>query len=324
MMNKLLTKTTKKLTLLCLAMTLIVALAAVFTGVFGVNTAATIGDQTTVTVKMSAVYYRNESKREGVMEVCEKAFEDAKLDVLYVYNSEMTGDECELMYVFDADANAESVAQAKAALETKFADAQYDGAFLAVEQGKETIASAVPTVNIIRAAVAVVAFAALAFVYTWITHGLQNSIAAVLSVVLSCVMTAAIVLLVRIPVTSSILYVCVLAAMLTSALVMIGLNKLRGDESKDNLDEKVVRAIAVKETVVAVAVLGVALVLMGAIATWAVRWFALCGLIGLLVSAAMALFVMPAIQLPLLEKEAKADAERTKHGYVGAKKTEKE
>lgn len=321
MMNKLLTKMTKKLPLLCLVMTLIVALTAIFTAVFGVNTAARISDQTTVTVKMSAVYYRSESKRESVESVCEQVFEDANLDVMYVYNSAMSGDECELMYVFAADAN---VADAVDALKTQFAGEAYDGAFLAVEQGKETVKSAVSAVSIIRAAIAVVAFAALVFVYTWIVHGLQNAFVAVATVLLTVVMTAATILLVRIPVTSSVIYVCALAAMLASTFVMVGLNKLRYDESQDELAEKVVRAVAAKEIVMTAAMLGVALVLVGALATWGVRYFALCSLIGLLVSVFVALFVAPAMQLPLLQKEAEAEAERSKSGYVGAKKTAKE
>ena len=83
MMNKLLTKTTKKLSLLCLIMVVIVAAATVLTAIFGVNAATRMSDQTTVTVKMSAVYYRDDSKREAVETVCENAFE--KLDVEYVY-----------------------------------------------------------------------------------------------------------------------------------------------------------------------------------------------------------------------------------------------
>ena len=110
MMNKLLTKTTKKLSLLCLIMVVIVAAATVLTAIFGVNAATRMSDQTTVTVKMSAVYYRDDSKREAVETVCENAFE--KLDVEYVYASQMSGDDCELVYVFNAKADVTAAEKA--------------------------------------------------------------------------------------------------------------------------------------------------------------------------------------------------------------------
>ena len=319
MMNKLLTKTTKKLTLLCLVMVVIVALATVFTAIFGVNTATRMNDQTTVTVKMSAFYYRDDSKREAVEKVCEDAFKD--LDVKYVYESQMTGDDCELMYVFDKDANVET---AKAALKTAFADAAYDGAFITVESAKEAVQTVVAPATIVRAAVAVVAFAVLAFVYTWIRRGLWNAITTAAGIAVTAIMTVALILLVRIPVTATVLYACAVAPLFAAVFAILGVNNLVADESADSVEEKIVKAVAVKETLATVAVLGGALVLVGAIATWAVRWFALCSLIGLLVSAAVVLFVVPALQLPLLDKQAKLAAERNKSGYVGAKKANEE
>ncbi len=315
MMNKLLTKTTKKLSLLCLVMVVIVALATVFTAIFGVNAATRMSDQTTVTVKMSAVYYRDESKREKVEEVCEDAFKD--LDVKYVYESQMSGDDCELMYVLDKDANVE---EATKALKTAFADAAYDGAFIMIESAKETVQTVIAPATIVRAAVAVVAFAALAFAYTWIRRGLVHAITTVSGILLTAVVTVALILLVRIPVTASVLYACAVAPLLAAVFAILGVNKLVADETDAGVEEKVVNAVAEKETLATVAVLGGALVLVGAIATWAVRWFALCSLIGLLVSAAVTLFVVPALQLPLLDRQAKLAASRNKSGYVGAKK----
>ncbi len=325
MMNKLLTKTTKKLTLLCLVMVVIVALATVFTAIFGVNTATRMNDQTTVTVKMSAFYYRDETKREAVEKVCENAFKD--LDVKYVYESQMSGDDCELMYVFDKDANVET---AKEALKTAFAAKNqdgtlvYDGAFITVESAKETVQTVIAPATIVRTAVAVVAFAVLAFVYTWIRRGLWNAITTAAGIAATAIMTVALILLVRIPVTATVLYACVVAPLFAAVFAILGVNNLVADESADSVEEKIVNAVAVKETLATVAVLGGALVLVGAIATWAVRWFALCSLIGLLVSAAVVLFVVPALQLPLLDKQAKLAAERNKSGYVGAKKANEE
>lgn len=325
MMNKLLTKTTKKLTLLCLVMVVIVALATVFTAIFGVNSAMRMDDQTTVTVKMSAVYYRDDIKREAVESVCEDAFKD--LDVKYVYASQMSGDDCELMYVFDKDANVET---AKAALKTAFEAKNqdgtlvYDGAFITVESAKETVQAVIATATVVRAAIAVAVFAVLAFVYMWIRRGLVYAATTGAAIALSAVVTAAIILLARIPVTASALCVCAASALLAAVFAVLGVNNLVADETADSVEEKIVKAVAVKETLATVTVLGGALVLVGAVATWAVRWFAICSLIGLLVSAAVTLFVVPALQLPVLEKQAKLAAQRNKSGYVGAKKATEE
>ena len=126
----------------------------------------------------------------------------------------------------------------------------------------------------------------------------------------------------RIPVTASVVYACALAALMTTSLVLFSLNKLRANESDASVEEKVVASVAVNETLVFTAVLGGALVLVGAIATWPVRWFALCALVALLSAAAVALFAAPALQFVLLDKKAKEEAGRTKSGYVGAKKAE--
>ena len=319
MMNKLLTKTTKKLTLLCLVMVVIVALATVLTAIFGVNTAMRMDDQTTVTVKMSAVYYRDDTKREAVENVCEDAFKD--LDVKYVYASQMSGDDCELMYVFDKDANVDA---AKDALKAAFAADAYDGAFITVESAKESVQTVIATATVVRAAIAVAVFAVLAFLYMWIRRGLVYAATTAAAIVISAVVTSAIILLARIPVTSSVLCVGAVAAVLAAVLAVLGVNNLVANESADSVEEKIVKAVAVKETLAIVAILGGALVLVGAVATWAVRWFAICSLIGLLVSAAVAMFVVPALQLPMLEKQAKAAAERNKSGYVGAKKATEE
>ncbi len=319
MMNKLLTKTTKKLTLLCLVMVVIVALATVCTAIFGVNTAMRMNDQTTVTVKMSAVYYRDETKREAVEAVCEDVFKD--LGVEYVYESQMSGDDCELMYVFKKDAD---VSVAKAALKTAFSAEAYDGAFIMVESGKEAVQAAIAPATIIRAAVAVAAFAILAFAYTWIRYDLVYAVTTASAVALTALLSAALILLARIPVTASVLYVCAVAPLLAAVFAILGVNKLAANQSSDSVEAKVVKSVAVKETLATVAGLGGALVLVGAIGTWAMRWFAICSLIGLLVSAAVAIFVIPALQLPLLEKQAKLAAERNKSGYVGAKKETEE
>ena len=330
MMNKLLTKTTKKLSLLCLIMVVIVALATVFTAIFGANTATRMSDQMTVTVKMSAVYYRDDKKRENVEEVCEKAFDD--LRVKYVYASQMSGDDCELVYVFKAKANEEkaakawaNVVEAEKALKATFAGEDYEGAFITVESARETVQTVIAAATIVRTAIAIAVFAALAFVYMWIaTRNLLHAITTAAAILLTAILSAAIVLLTRIPVTSSVLYAFAVAPLLAAVFAGFGVRNYKANETAESEEEKIVKAVAVKETLATVTVLGGALMLVFAIATWAARWFALSSLIGLLVAAAVTTFVVPALQLPLFIKKAALDAQRTKSGYVGAKKATEE
>ncbi len=317
MMNKLVTKSTKKLGLVSIVMSAIVVLAALFTIIFGVNTAATISDNQTLTVKISAFYYQ--TKLDDIKDVCETEFDNQNVNVLYSYDAIMTGDECEVMYVFDKDADLSAV---KTALETTFAGTDYESAFISLEQGNEVVQSAIPTVAIVRAAVAVLVFAILAFIYVAIRHGLLNGIVAGGAAFAATLVATAIVLLVRIPVTASVVYACALAALMAASLVLFSLNKFRANETDASVEEKVASSVAVKETLGFTVALGGALVLVGAIATWPVRWFAICALVALVVAAAVALFFAPALQFVLLDKKAKEGAGRTKSGYVGAKKAE--
>ena len=138
-------------------------------------------------------------------------------------------------------------------------------------------------------------------------------------------LTAAVVLLVRIPVTNSLLYAVALAAPVTAALVMLTLNKLRANlKSELAADEWIASSVATEEILAIAAAGGVALVLIGAIATATVRWFALVALIAFAASVFVALMYAPALYLPLRKRADKKAAETTKSGYVGAKKQESE
>ena len=317
MMNKILTKSVKKLSLISIVAAAIVVLATIFTAIFGVNTSATVSDNKTLTLKVSAFYY--ETKLDEIKTVCETEFDKQGVNALYCYDAAMSGDECELMFVFNKDTNLTAT---MTALETTFAADEYDSAFISLEQGNEVVTSAIPAVAIIRAAVAVLVLSIFAFIYVAIRHGLENGIVVGVSAFAACLLTTALVLLVRIPVTASVVYACAIAALMTTALLVFSLGKLRADETENSVEEKVVAAVAVRETLGFAIALAGALVLVGAIATWPVRWFALCALVALAVTVATVLFVAPAVQFVLLNKKAQEEAGRTKSGYVGAKKAE--
>lgn len=318
-MNKLCQKM-KNVTFLSVIMAIVLALSIVITAIFGVNYAATVKDQNTLTVTVNSFFYNN--RIDDVKAECEKEFK--QLAVSYTYNGEMNGDECELVYVFDKATNLDAVKTAlKATFASKTQDGgEWDGAFIDVSTGKEVVQTNIPVGYTVRAAIAVAVFAVLAFVYVAIRYRLYMGVTVAIAIVLSAVMTAAIVLLTRIPVTSSILYVVVISSVLAAIFTVLTMNKIRSNTDELSAEEKVYSSIATKEIAAITAALGASLVLVGAIATWSVRWFALCALVSLLVAALIGLVFVPAVYLPMKKAEDKA-AGRGKSGYIGAEsKTE--
>lgn len=312
MMNKLCPKM-KNVTFLSVIMAIVLALSIVITAIFGVNYAATVKDQNTLTVTMNHYFYVN--RLDDLKAVCEKEFK--KLSVEYTYNGEMNGDECELVYVFDQTAKLDEVkASLKQAVAVKAAEND-EWEFIEVATANETLQTNIPVGYIVRAAIAVAVFAVLAFVYVAIRYRLYMGVTVAIAILLSAVMTAAVVLLARIPVTSSILYAVVISSVLAAIFTVLTMNKIRSNTDELSAEEKVYASLATKEIAAITAALGASLVLVGAIATWSVRWFAICALVSLLVAALIGLVFVPAVYLPMKKAEDKA-AGRGKSGYIGA------
>ena len=308
----------KNVTLLSVIMAIVLAVSIVITAIFGVNYAATVSDQNTLTVTMNRYVYDN--RLDDVKAVCEKEFK--KLSVEYTYNGEMNGDECEIVYVFDKTTKLDEV---KASLKKAVADKAAENGeweFIEVATANERLQTNIPVSYAVRAAIAVAVFAVLAFVYVALRYRLYMGVTVAIAILLSAVMTTAVVLLARIPVTSSVIYAVVISSVLAAIFTVLTLNKIRSNTEELSAEEKVYASVATKEITAITVALGAALVLVGAIATWSVRWFAICALVGLLVSALIGLVFVPAMYVPLQKAEDKASA-RSKSGYIGAEsKTE--
>ena len=323
-MSKIFKNSVNKVTLISIVMGVILALSIVITAVFGFNYATSVNDSKTLTVSMNLYLYDN--KLEDVKTACENEFKKQSLKVEYVYEGVMSGDECELVFVFDKDANLKNaVTNLEKTFETNTAaNGKWEGSFLTVTSASETVETKIPTSYFVRAAVAAFVVAVLAFVYVLLRFGMNEAIVEGVSTFAGALLAAAIVLLVRIPVTSSFFYVVSLAALLTATLTLLSLNKVRANAKEgaaETTADAIVNGIAVTETLCVVASLGVSLVLVGAIAVWSVRWVALAMLLGVIASAAVALFFSPALYLPLKSATDEKAAGITKSGYMGAKKT---
>ncbi|MBE7067734.1 MAG: hypothetical protein E7381_00375 [Clostridiales bacterium] len=325
MTNNLFKKTTNKKFLIVVScvMALIVVASIVFSFVLGFNYAPTLDDRTTLTVTVDDYYFY--SNLDSVKEVCEEAFDGAKVE--YTYEGVMSG-ESELLYVFDKDVNVTELEESvRKAVETqmqaggKLAEATE----ISVTSNLESNEPELPFAYGYRAIGAVALFALLAFVYVAIRFKLNMGIATAVNLLVSAFLATSLLLVTRIPVTGSTIYAIAVSVLLSAIFTVFTLSKLRANLKEDGAAEKtaedlVVDSIATKEITLTAGTLGVALILVGAIATSVTRWFAITSLVCLVASAFVSLFFLPALYLPMLRAELKKSAESSKSGYIGAKK----
>jgi preprotein translocase subunit SecF len=243
---------------------------------------------------------------------CEKLF--GNLNYAYEMKGQMTGDESELVYVFESNAD---LTNAKAAVEAYFKaatvqkDGVFEGMYITVSTNSEVIKANIAQDYLLRAAIAGAVMLVLAFVYVSLRYRVSVGALTVLSGILGGALTTAIVILARIPVSVSVSYAIVVAALLAMVATLLTMSKARLNQASESEMEKsaedqVVSAIAGKEICAMTVLGGVAIIFMGALATTAVRWFAVVALIGLLVSAFIGLFCVPAWYLPMKKAADKA------------------
>ena len=97
--------TVKKGSFWSVLIVIVLVAAAVVLALVGSNKSATMKDVNTLTVSMNRYVYTN--KLDVVEDECEKAFGDIK--VAYEMKGDMSGDNCEIVYVVDADVDLSSV-----------------------------------------------------------------------------------------------------------------------------------------------------------------------------------------------------------------------
>ena len=332
MMNKIFAKTVKKrCAFITLALAVVLLAASIIVSVLcGINFGAGIEDTKSITVTVNSFVYNNE--REALEEVCENVFEEKGLSVKYVYRSQLSGDERELAFVFDAETSQTELGLAKLELKAKLdeeaakADSKLNGAIVNVAYSSEEVKGAIASSRLLRAAIAVVVFAVLAFIYAAIRHGVAYGLVALLTPIVTAALTTSIVLLTRIPVTSATFYAVAAVTLVSSVFVMMLLNKIKNNSAADayaNADtETLIKGSLASKWIVWTSVaLGVAVVLVGAIATAAVRYFALAAFVGLVVAAFAGLIFAPACALAA---KTYVKAKVPKNAYVGAKKADQE
>ena len=303
-------KAVKNVTILSAIAAVIMAAALIVGIVFGVNgwgvfnKDALLKDSKTLTVSVNTFTYQTEL--DDVESACENVL--SSYGIAYKMEGQMSGDVCEVVYVFDKDVDLSAAVQS---LETTFAGSDWQDTNVSFAVNTEAAFGILAEGYVWRGVVAGVVMAVLVFVYVALRYGIFKGIAVGATNLFASALTVSVVLLTRLPVTASVIYVFGLASLFSSVAAIVALNKI-GDA------EEGACVMATKEIGCMTAIVAVAFVLVGAIAVPGVRWFAVLGLVALLVSAVVTWAYVPTFYLPFKVIE---DNKPVEGAYVGAEKT---
>ena len=274
-----------KLKVLSIVTAAIVALGLVFLFIFGYPANTTHDDMKTVTVKVNQYAYTQHL--DAIEDVAENFFKEKGLKYEYDMSSEMYGDESEVVYVFDKDTDVSKTVVAE--LQAKFNDLTANdsehvlaGSFINVSSNSERALDRLPGGALLRTVIAAGVFAILACVYVALRHHYTSGLTLFVSLAVSAALTCALVLITRMPITGNLLYTLFFNLLFTAVCVMFTLNKVRKAQKEDKkLDAETLMDsnVATKQVLSFAIANAVALVLVGAIATSAVRWSAAISLL---------------------------------------------
>ena len=325
-MSKIFTNTVKKTAPWMAFLTYVIALALAIAIILGAkgysvfNTNTTLDDAKTVTISMNQYAYLTDL--DTVEDACEEVFGD--LDIAYEMKGEMSGDESELVYVFETDVDLTGI---ESALEAKFAELKgengaLEGDFVTVAVNSEKTIAVLAKDYVLRGVIAALVMAAVVYIYAAIRFGIGKGVLAAVGTLYSMALTAAVVIFTRIPVSTSISYVFGAAGMLGAAISILSLNKIKATEKMEGAselyaEEIVVSSLAKKEVAPLFWFATAALAVLAIVAPVSMKWFALSGFVGLVMATIVGLILVPSLYIPM---KASAD-KKPKAGYVGAKKT---
>lgn len=327
-MSKFLKKTTKKTAVLSVVAAVILAAAlivGILCGVKGygvVRPSAQLRSCETLTVSVNRFAYKNEKYLDEIEDVCKTSFGDLK--VKYVVKGEMSGDESEIVYVFRAGANVASIKDGLQEKLNEKAATNWNEAEITVSVNSEKAVSVLSRHYVLCACIAGAVLTVLVFAYVAIRYGVGKGVVTAVCTLLGMALTAAAAILTRIPVSGSLAYSIAVVGMMSAVATLLTMNKIRENEKSSaatelSAEELVLSSVAEKEICEWTGIVGVALIVIGAIGAANVRWFMLLTLIGVVFAAAMGLLYAPSFYLPV--KKACANRPARGASYQGAKKT---
>ena len=315
-------KTIGKLKLWTLLGVVLIVAGIVIAAVFGFNADTTASDYKTLSVKLDS--YETGARVERIDEICTGEIDKAGLTVLYSQKNEFSNSSCEMLYVFSEDVTTEKLDALKnavsAVLETESGSGVLYNTFVYATAGDEVVSSVLPEGYLWRAALAAAVALVLEFVYVSVRYKLNMGVTATVSSLMAVLLTVALTALVRIPVTTFVAYAAAFAMLYSMATGLVIFSRMRSafksDEYKEkSAEEAIASSVPAKGILFFAAACAVALVLVGAIATAAVRWFAVTAFLGLLAATFSSLLFLPAMYLPLKKSADKKAALRARYDY---------
>ena len=308
-MSKLFSKTVKKTALWSVIIAIVLAAAIVVCALFGFNQNIAMKDRKALTVSLDSYTYNTQ-------------LDDIKGDLVeqlgaeYTLEGTMSGLTSEVVFVFEKGADVAALkTKAESYLATKLANT---GANYSVSASVEDATVSLAKGFVLRAAIASVVLALLAFAYVSLRYNLASGIATGVSALLSMLLAASVIVLARVYVTSSVAYVITLGGLLATAMTLFTLNNVRAAEKEGVAEETVASSVAVKEVLYAAVVVAVGMIAVGVLGKTNGIWFAVSALIAVVAAVFVALFFAPACYLSL---KTVFDSKPVKGSYVGAKKT---
>ncbi len=313
MKSNLFSKTVKRFNLWAVITAVLLVAAVVVMSVFGFNKDATLRSANSLTVSVNSFAY--DTRKAEIVDACEGLFGD--LEANYMIEGEMTGDDCELVFVFDEGVNLLPVEKA---IEEHFQGEGWEGVSVNATASIEYTGALNAKGFRLRALIAGVVFAVLAFAYVAIRfRKVWLGVIVGGSAVLAMGLTVALVILTRVPVTVTVVSVVAIAGLLTTAMVMLTVSRAEAAKSEEeaSAEEKVVSSIAAKEILLASVAIVIAVIAIGILGKTAAAWFALSAIYAIVACLFVSLLLAPAA---LLTAQLREDA-KPKVGYQGAKKT---
>jgi preprotein translocase subunit SecF len=326
-MSKNILKTTlKKCNLWLIVAASLVIVGVVIMAIFGVSNHVSTGSYQTLTVNVNGMY---EAHEETIESICDEVL--GEMDVQQTYKTEIADVSREIVFVFDVETD---LSAAKAALQAKFDDAmQADkalfGDIIKVSTQRESTLNNLPKGFLLRGVIAGAVFVALAFGYTWLRYKLRGAIVTASAMTVAAAVTSAVLVLTRIPLTTTVMYAVELSLILTAVSVICTLanaKKVEESEKAKELSEedKAVAAVAVKETALLLGGLAVALAVLaifGVFGAMNVFTFTMICLLTLVAVVFASLVFAPSLYLPV---KVFFDGKQNKSKYAGAKAAKKE
>lgn len=323
---------TKKSLIVCLAVSLVLIIAGAFMfGFLGFNPDSTTKDYTVIEVSDSAGYMSFQSDfREALQDLCEKEIK-AQYPVSSVRYTESTSAGGVIEFVLRSGTPTEEFLTS---VRSAIASSGIEGLELAdVAVSVHNVVNEGYTEYIWRTAVAGGVALVILFAYAAIRFKVGMGVAALVAAVHDILLTLAVVALLRIPAGVALIGVAAFSLLLSAALNLTVLGRMRSDfrNQPEGLTarEAVAQSVASSRKnvlIVAITLAAVCVVfgVVGAIVGMDLLTIMLCTLMSVAVSTYSSLVFMPAVYACIKERSDAKRAEKAKYNYLSDKKREKE